>query len=418
MANVFVWFAEYLGFATGSARQNESLSNQVTWTEPQVRFESPRGNASGGGTRGDEASHSPGAPRDDQPEVTLVPLTEPPTIAGPTRVEAGGDDFVRPAGASRTHFPDQLSRSAVLWAATSEHPAICTDSFQSADLRVTCVSVRGGFHVSSGVPREDAYAAVALGSGAVVLAVADGVSQARASRIAASAAANAAIVAIGASHATGAEWNDRVESAMERAISAIALQESHIGHRGDVDVLGPIDMKRRPRGHTTLALAEVSSTPGGVHVRWASLGDSGVLTLASDAESINYISDPEAGVEAGVPDQMSGEGIRGRVAKGQVSLPPGSWVILATDGAITEGIGEFNAEISGWLWASIDQSDRVADVSVEPDARSDGAFLADLLGRVVDSGFDDRTLVVAGPSRLQGNPSARGEPDGDSWALR
>lgn len=160
-------------------------------------------------------------------------------------------------------------------AVSSAHPALSADARSGGGFQLLAVTIMGEGHAIDRTPREDAYAAVFDGDGCWVIAVADGLSGASDSRLAANALVNQAVTVIGAR----TDWehvpsliNDGVDHAIEASRRDSAQRNRALGHKVEVGSLGP---------KATLTVARVIADPAGVvRVDLAGVGNSPVLRVA------------------------------------------------------------------------------------------------------------------------------------------
>lgn len=273
---------------------------------------------------------------------------------------------------------------------TSEHPSECSDEREFGPFRVLGMSLIGSKNALSGTPREDAYAAVPIPGGGLVVAVADGVSAAYASRVAAMAAATAAARSIADTAADPATWHSRCELALSAAYGAIAEAEGGVTQRRDSQVLGTIDQQRGSSASTTLAFAELRALAAEVQLNWCVLGDTRVMLLrGSGTGRIEELSHPEGAGGGRAPDQLGSSGRHGEARSGQAALAHEDWVVVGTDGAVEAPIRaratKFVDVVRAW---------RPADGELR-------VLLRPLFEAQVTLTFaarDDRTAVFVGPS--------------------
>lgn len=303
----------------------------------------------------------------------------------PGREASEGGSATRPS-AYREHWP---------WiAGTSAHPAISIDFGDAEWFRLIAVSIVGARHVSSGEPREDAYAARITREGVVACAT-DGLSSTPGSRVAAMLVADHLTAALAQSSGSGALWDDRCQRAIGRAGDGVKeLTPRALDALHDALILGHADSDRPSAPATTLAAVEISRGADGPRLNWLVLGDTEVLTVDPAGGGIQRLSHTEADLLSDAPDRIGVKGVSGRWRTGSTDLDPLSWVLVASDGAVDGPLGLYSRDLADTL--------RQAPASTEKLAME----LLTLLIAPVQGAHDDRTVVAIGPA--SGGPASPG----------
>ena len=293
-------------------------------------------------------------------------------------------------GSPESHPVTPMKFPEFLPGITSEHPSECSDERVFGPFRFIGMSIIGSKNQANGTPREDAYAAAPLPGGGLVVAVADGVSAADSSRVAAMAAATAAVRCVGDSSANPASWESRCQLAVKAAQDAIAVAESFAPDRPDVRVLGAMDQLRGNGASTTLAFAEVCPLESEVQLHWCALGDTQVMLVKGlGLGPVEPVSHPGGVSGDHAPGQLGGTTMHGDPMLGEVKIGLGDWVLIGTDGAVEAPLRarsrEFAATIRAWAPSDSNLRDLLQPLM---QAQVKGVFAA----------RDDRTAIFVGPA--------------------
>jgi Protein phosphatase 2C len=320
-------------------------------------------------------------PEDDQPRHrrghadpadALAPVEVPavPVAMGASRAAAAEDrwapivvdepiiDFEPRPPASRSYRPDTVF-----------------DGWSTEDFTVRMASVRGYSHRYSGAPRQDA-AEIAFHpkTGAIIFAVADGVSSARESHVGAATACEVAVDVLrwqlGSEHgmANFAEVVDRAANKMVRKAASFFRQG-----RPDQQDVGALFA-------TTLVVGYVLPDAGGASASMVQIGDSSAWVLRGGRYHplLEQKHDPEADViSSGVSPLPR---VPAYVTPIEFSLPPDAVLLIGTDG-FGDPLGDGDGKV-GELFAG--------HLSTPPSSRA----LAHLLDFSRETFDDDRTLVA------------------------
>lgn len=230
-------------------------------------------------------------------------------------------------------------------ASVSYRPDMVVDGWETDHLVVRAASIRGYVHRYRGTPRQDDMAvSVHRPSGAVVFAVADGVSSARHSHIGASAACRASVNAIVEKLDEGAarvDWQGLVEQA---AWQVIAQARTVLGADTDTETA-------EREFATTLVAGLVRPAADGVEASMIHVGDSSAWILRGDQYQCLLDSkySPDAEVVSSATTALPRTP---RVTPRGGRLAPGEVLLLGTDGfgdPLGDGAGEVGRHFAGAL---------------------------------------------------------------------
>jgi hypothetical protein len=319
----------------------------------------------GNGGRRPEDDQPPHRGRHTDPGPALAPQEAPPAPAAaagdrwaPVVVDEPIFDFEPKPPASKSYRPDTVF-----------------DGWSTEDFTVRMASVRGYSHRYSGAPRQDA-AEIAFhpGTGAVIFAVADGVSSARESHVG---AANACEVSVdvlrwqldsGHGRTNFAQVVDITADRMVRKAASFFRQERP--DRADVEALFA----------TTLVVGYILPDAGGAAASMIQIGDSSAWVL-QDGRYLPVLDqkhDPEAEVISSAVSPLPR--VPAYVAPIEFRLPPDGVLLIGTDGfgdPLGDGDGKVGQLFTGHL-------------RTPPSGRA----LAHLLDFSRETFDDDRTLVA------------------------
>lgn len=265
---------------------------------------------------------------------------------------------------------------------------------------VYAVSQLGIQHALKASPREDAYAMAGLpGQGGCIVAVADGLGSTRNAHVASLIAVRAGIEAVRRRMTPGiGPWStEKWHSVASECINEVTRQLDAAQVDGAAEFYGlapghaPPVRKAETEPACTLSLAVLNTVGGNTEVVWASVGDSRIATIGPTSE-FHWLSWTSFDRFKGVPE--SGSTVNNSVESlprepkklqtGLRSLPPGSMVVLASDG-----------------WTSAVELAPEYFVGALQQVASD-LPAAHVLGELVDFDirqlYDDRTLVAVWPS--------------------
>ena len=190
-------------------------------------------------------------------------------------------------------------------------------------MAVTAASMVGRTHAHREQQRQDAYGFKLL-SDVLVCAVADGVSGAGLSGLAADVAVSAALTSVCA-HDTGlqADGLQRLELAVSEAGDAIDELARGL-------LPGDIDAGQQCASTLVLVTVRVIGERGDMEVMTASVGDSSVLELTVEGDVKVIVGPQPGGRSQELRDYLPKRG--SKVARSECILPHGSTLLLATDG--------------------------------------------------------------------------------------
>ena len=304
----------------------------------------------------------PGPAPDEAPPDPLPVGAFPEAIAGdrwaPVVVDEPIFDFEPKPPASRPYRPDTVF-----------------DGWLTEDFTVRMASVRGYSHRYNGMPRQDA-AEIAFHpeTGAIIFAVADGVSSARDSHVGAAKACEMAVNVLrwqlGPAHGR-ADFTEVVDA----AAASIVRQAAQIFRQERPD---PAAVEARFA--TTLVAGYIYPKAGGAAASMIQIGDSGAWVLRGGRylPVLDQKHDPRAEViSSGVSPLPR---IPAYVAPIDLSLAPGEVLLIGTDG-FGDPLGDGDGKV-GQLFAG--------HLTAPPSARA----LAHLLDFSRETFDDDRTLVA------------------------
>ncbi|MFG1607687.1 protein phosphatase 2C domain-containing protein [Actinoplanes sp. NPDC049265] len=274
---------------------------------------------------------------------------QPGPRARETTVTANPPVPAQPGGERRNGSPPELSQwnSPVVGdpihrfeprppASVSYRPDMVVDGWETDDLIVRAASIRGYVHRYRGTPRQDDMAvSLHRASGAVVFAVADGVSSARHSHIGASAACRASVNAIVARLDEGTDridWQGLVEQA---AWQVIAQARAVLGDDTDTETA-------EREFATTLVAGLVRPTADGPEASMIHVGDSSAWILRGDRYQCLLESKYAPGADI-VSSATTALPRMPRVTPRAGLLSAGEVLLLGTDGfgdPLGDGAGE------------------------------------------------------------------------------
>lgn len=278
---------------------------------------------------------SPPSPVAAVPVVRDQPAASPPASVGTNHKAA--PDTVKPQVAPETPRPiatvvdgSPLENGRMLAAprpAWSAAAAMVCDERIFNGVHAMAAGVAGVRHALRRLPREDAYALAPTATGAVA-AVADAVGSAKAARLAAEWAVDAA-AATAAAADTDHDWQWVVQDAVGAAVAALGAVEHAVGGRvPGAAVLGSVDLDRPGPTAATLAIARVTGDRG----EWATVGDAEVWLVSTDG-GLTVLPKHDPDQAAVGTDAVRGDGRWPLIQQGILPLPPGCSLVLASDGA-------------------------------------------------------------------------------------
>jgi hypothetical protein len=254
-------------------------------------------------------------------------------------------------------------------------PDTVFDSWSTGHFTVRLASVRGYSHRYSGVPRQDA-AEIAFdpGTGAVIFAVADGLSSASHSDVGAATACEAAVSVLRQQLSTGSgtvDFAEVVQVTADKLISQAALLpgQDQPGVAAAEELLA-----------TTLVAGYAVPDSDGAVASMIQVGDSSAWLLhGRDYQPVlKPKHDPHAQFISSAVSALPR--IPGHLAPVSVSLPPDSVLLIGTDGfgdPLGDGDGKVGQLFAGYLGTPLP-----------------GRALAHLLDFSRETFDDDRTLVA------------------------
>ncbi len=266
-------------------------------------------------------------------------------------------------------------------------PDTIFDGWSAGPATVRLASVRGYSHRYHGMPRQDdAEVAFHQPSGAVLFAVADGVSSASQSHLGASVACRSAVGTLRRQLDSGdqPDWNTLAHEAADALMRRAAWLTDRAG-RPDTGVAEKLVA-------TTLTAGYV--VRDGEHVRATviQIGDSGTWVLYQDqyhAIGLPKIDPSQQVISSAVTALPR---IPAALQPAQITLPPGAVLLVGTDG-FGDPLGDGDGRV-GQLFAH--------HLATPPPARA----LAHLLDFSRETFDDDRTLIAVWP-RATGRGEAR-----------
>ncbi|NUR30616.1 MAG: SpoIIE family protein phosphatase [Catenulispora sp.] len=260
---------------------------------------------------------------------------------------------------------------------TGNHPAdtVC-EGWSAGGFTVRLASSRGDAHRHDGRPRQDhAVATVHPGTGALLLAVFDGVSAAPYAHIGADVAAKATLT--GLRYAVEASSIVDWTAVFGRAADALLRHATYGQQPGET----PVDVERRLA--TTVVAAVVDATAAGPRVQVARIGDSAAWYLRGTGFQPIF-----AGKFSGVTTSSAVEPlprVPARIESAELSLGPDGVLLLGTDG-IGDPLGDGTGLVGRLLGANL----------ATPPPPLGFAHLVDFGRETFD---DDRTLIAVWPGR-------------------
>lgn len=262
-------------------------------------------------------------------------------------------------------------------AGSSYRPDTVVDGWATPSFTVRAASVRGYLHRYHGVPREDDVAvAVHPASGAIVAAVADGVSGAPLAHLGSTLACRAVVDFLVRCLDSGdVDWHELVRVASWSLVDYAARQRG-----GDAD---PAEAERLLA--TTMVAALVQPDPAGpARVSLVRVGDSGAWVVRAGQwwpafpSKIDPMADVFSSEVTGLPR------VPESVVPVELALPAGSVLVLGTDG-FADPLGDGAGQVGR----------RFADCLAQPPPPLALAHLLDFSRETFD---DDRSLVAVWPT--------------------
>ncbi|WP_329176631.1 protein phosphatase 2C domain-containing protein [Streptomyces sp. NBC_01477] len=344
--------------------------------------------------------YDPQAPYDQEAPYGQQPYDQwsygsapvPPAAAPPPRERGGLRERWRPL------TPDNLPVADFEPApptGLSYRPDTVCDGWSTPDLHLRLASVRGYLHRYNGRPREDDVAAAfEPGSGAVVFAVADGVSSARQPHVGAQVACRSAVDELLAQIRAGGplriDWERLLTTVHWQLIEQARriLRDPDAGVTATAELLG-----------TTLVAGIATPTADGVEIAVVSVGDSGVWQIKDDR--VRRLAGGKDAQDGGLvssavdPLPRLPPGLRAQT----FYLDPGTVVLIGTDG-FGDPVGDIPQP--GGAASSAGGSGR-------PDGEIPPLFVRELRTPIPPLGFahlldfsretfdDDRTLLALWP---------------------
>jgi serine/threonine protein phosphatase PrpC len=260
-------------------------------------------------------------------------------------------------------------------ASPSYRPDTVADGWSTGDLTVRLASVRGYAHRYEGLPRQDDVAAMHHpATGAVVFAVADGVSSTPLAHIGATAACRAAITAVLAALDAGGpvDWARVVEHAAWQVV-----QQAGLALRLDT----PDAARAEQQMASTLIAGLVRPGPGDPAAELIRVGDGGAWVVR--AGQFRRLFAPAAEDPAVVVSAVTALPRVPEVVASGAALEAGDVLLVATDG-IGDPLGDGSGTVGAYL------ADRLAG----PRPPAEFAHLVDFSRETFD---DDRTLLAIWP---------------------
>ncbi|MGC4807035.1 protein phosphatase 2C domain-containing protein [Micromonospora sp. DT233] len=259
-------------------------------------------------------------------------------------------------------------------ASASYRPDVVADGWSTRDFVVRAASVRGYAHRHRGTPRQDDISvAVHQPSGAVVFAVADGVSEARQSHIGATGVCRAAVGAILADlDATGwVDWQNVVQQAAWQLVEQARV----------VLELAELDQAAAEKAMATTLVAGMV-LPGGPTVSLIQVGDSSAWVLRG--RSYRCLLDTKVRTdEAVVSSAVTALPRVPRVTPRTGQLGPDEVLLVGTDG-FGDPLGDGEGEVGSFFATRLSS----------PQPPLEFAYSLDFSRETYD---DDRTLLAVWP---------------------
>jgi len=259
----------------------------------------------------------------------------------------------------------------------SYRPDTVFDGWSSEYLTVRLASVRGYSHRYSGLPRQDdAVVEFHRGSGAVLFAVADGVSSARQSDVGASTACMTAIATMRRQLDTGRGMD--LTYVAEDAARSLTAQAAQMLDQDQVTAAAVEELLA-----TTLVAGYIAPSADGCGGAIIQIGDSSAWILAQDRfyPMLEQKNDPHAEFISSAVSPLPR--IPEHLAAVEFSLCSGDALLIGTDG-FGDPLGDGEGKV-GYLFAE--------NLRRPPPGRG----LAHLLDFSRDTFDDDRTLVAVWP---------------------
>ncbi len=274
---------------------------------------------------------------------------------GPAVLGTPGTDFEPRPPASPSYRPDTVA-----------------DGWSTGELTVRLASVRGYAHRFEGLPRQDDVAAIHHpASGAVVFAVADGVSSTPLAHIGATAACRAAVTAVlsGLDGAGPVDWARVVEHAAWQVVQQAGLA---------LGLAAPDAARAEQQMAATLITGLVRPGSGAELIR---VGDGGAWVLR--AGTYHRLFEPAAADPAVVVTAVTALPRVPEVEPRRAVLAAGDVLLVATDG-ISDPLGDGSGSVGAYL----------AERLTRPRPPLEFARDADFSRETFD---DDRTLLAVWP---------------------
>jgi len=265
-------------------------------------------------------------------------------------------------------------------------PDVVADGWSSPHFEVRCASVRGAAHRFRGEPRQDEFAVVPHGSGALVAVVADGLSAAPMSHLGATIACRTVVEyllrALDADPAAGVDWPDLLRCAGWSLVEYAARQLPP--GDGGAGVADPLAAERALATTVVVALVR-PGPPGRATAALARVGDSAAWVLGGGEWRPVFPPSPYAEV---LPDAVAAlPRVPTDATPVEVELGDVDVLLLGTDGfadPLTDGLADGGA--AGKLFA---------EALAAPPPMLRLAWLLDFDGETYD---DDRTLLGVWPT--------------------
>jgi hypothetical protein len=319
-----------------------------------------------------------------------TPVTEPDLAP---EVTYTARDVPPPAsrGGSRTQPKDFRRRQAR--PLDSRHPAYYLEQSATDRHFILAGSVIGAKHDQAGTRREDAAAFLAqpAAGGMVIAAVADGVSGARLSHLASTAAVHHSVdhLAHWLKHSPESSVLHSWEDAANELVTQVAMEleeerlTAYQGIAGEGWREASAGEGRRGRPSATLAVLVVDETRRGSLAWWLTVGDCDVVIVDFLAGDVNWLTRKayrEGPYTRALPSQR-----QVTHCGGPVPVADGQAVLALTDG-MAELLDADATSASDALAAASEGCSALGDLLAALDARLQG-------------NHDDRSLVAVGPVR-------------------
>jgi hypothetical protein len=276
---------------------------------------------------------------------------------------------------------------------SSRHGAYSLEQAGTDRLFILAGSGIGAQHDQDGAPREDdvAFLAEPAAAGAVLAAVADGVSSARLSHLASALAVRQAVNLLSSlltdrklSKSALPDW----PSVANWVVTKIAdeLTENRITtHLGDLGMpsVGEHSSRRPGKPATTLAVLVVNETATGLCASWLTVGDCEVATVDMTTGEIQWLTGrayQSGPVTEALPSKREASGC------GQVSITREQAVLAMTDGMAELLDAEPQYTLRALAAARMRDGNALRELLVALDLRLQGVH-------------DDRSVVAVGPIR-------------------